>query len=173
MKKKLDLFFKKNRSLMLLLFLGLVLMLLPNSCDESAGKESEKSVLEFSIEDFQKKLEAILESGEGVGRVRVLLTQKSTETNIYAEETRSTEREQQNGEYEDKNFDYDKKPSIISDGSGKQVPVPVKQIFPEFMGAVVVCDGAESIKVKSFITETICALTGITYDRIAIIKMKQ
>ena len=41
------------------------------------------------------------------------------------------------------------------------------------MGAVVVCDGADNVHVQTFVAETVCALTGITYDHIAIIKMKQ
>lgn len=173
MQQKLEHFFRKNRTLIILLFLGLIMMVLPNGCGESTANETKGSSLEFSLDEFQKKLESVLASGEGVGRVRVMLTQKSTEANVYAEETRSTEREQQNGEHADINYDYDRKPSIISDGSGKQVPVTVKQIFPEFMGAVIVCDGADRIQVQSFITETVSALTGISYDRIAIIKMKQ
>ncbi len=173
MQKKLDVFIKNNRILLLALALGLILMLLPNGCQKSEDKKPSQNAVNFSLDEFQKKLESILASGEGVGRVRVMLTQKSTETYVYAEETRSTEREQQNGEYADQNFDYDRKPSIISDGSGKQVPVTVKQLFPEFMGAVVVCDGAESISVQTFVTETVSALTGISFDRIAIVKMKQ
>jgi len=173
MQEKIYGFIKQYRPLMFVLLIGLLLMLIPNSCQKSSEIESKQTELDFSLETFQKKLESILEAGEGVGRVRVMLTQKTTASKVYAEETRLTEREQQNGEHEDRNFDQDRKPSIISDGSGKELPVTVKQIFPELMGAVVVCDGAESTRVKTFVTETICALTGITYDKIAIIKMKQ
>lgn len=173
MREKVFDFMKQHRPMILVLLIGLLLMMFPNSCQKAERIKESQSELDFSLESFQKEIESILESGEGIGRVRVMLTQKTTASHIYAEETRLTGREQQNGENEDHNYDQDRKPSIISDGSGKEIPITIKQVFPEFLGAVVVCDGAESAHVKSFITETVSALTGISYDRIAIIKMKQ
>ncbi len=156
---------EKYRTFLIVIMIGLLLMLIPTSCEQGSELDSSQTEPEFSVESVQKEIEAMLAKSEGVGRVKVMLTLKSSIEHIYAEESQITRNHEET--------DSDRKPSIISDGSGKEIPVLIKQMYPEFLGATVVCDGAEHIKVRTFITEMIYALTGITADRIAIIKMKQ
>ena len=89
MKEKAYNFIKKNRTLALVLLLGLILMTVPTSCEKSEDDVAIET-LDFSLEEFQKKLESILQAGEGVGRAKVMLTQKTTSSYVYPEETRYT-----------------------------------------------------------------------------------
>lgn len=164
---------KKYKYILIIVIVGLVLLVIPSfgGDKKSADIKQEKEV--FSLSQFEDRIESILESSEGVGRVKVALAVKSSMESVYAEEARVNTREQKgSGDARDYNQDYDRKPSILSDGSGKELPVMIKQIYPEFLGATVVCDGAENPQVRLYITEAVSSLTGISSERITVIKMK-
>jgi len=50
--------------------------------------------------------------------------------------------------------------------------VVIQKTYPEFLGAAIVCDGAEMSRVRTSITQTVSSLTGLSSDKITIIKMK-
>ncbi|MBE6915041.1 MAG: hypothetical protein E7471_00180 [Ruminococcaceae bacterium] len=170
--ESVKLIFQKYRYFFIVILIGLLFLIVPTSDGENT-KESDRTELEFSVESLQNKIEKMLAKSEGVGRVELLLTLKSGVEQIYAEDARVTRDRQESEEQFDYHEDSDKKPSIISGDTGAETPVLVKQIYPEFLGATVVCDGAENATVRRLITDAIGALTGITADKIAILKMKQ
>lgn len=170
--ESVKLIFQKYRYFFIAILIGLLFLIVPTSDQENAQK-SERTELEFSVDSLQNKIEKMLSKSEGVGRVELLLTLKSGVEQIYAEDIRVTRDHQEGDEQFDYHEDSDKKPSIISGDSGTECPVLVKQIYPEFLGATVVCDGAENASIRQLITDAVGALTGITADKIAILKMKQ
>ncbi|MDP4109623.1 MAG: hypothetical protein Q8878_06295, partial [Bacillota bacterium] len=129
-------------------------------------------VSSFSLSEEEKKLEGMLSSMEGVGRVKVALTIKSGSESVYALDQSESLRNagtSDNAAYEK---DSDSKPMVVSSDAGGESPVTVKEYLPEYRGALIICDGAADEKIKLEITEAVCALTGITYDNISVIKMK-
>ena len=164
--------FQKYRYFFIVILIGLLFLILPVSNKENTER-SEQIELEFSVESLQNKIEKMLSKSEGVGRVQLLLSLKSGVEQVYAEDIRVSRERQEDDEQFGYHEDSDKKPSVISGDSGAESPVLVKQIYPEFLGATVVCDGAENASVRQLITDAVCALTGITADKIAILKMKQ
>ena len=56
--------------------------------------------------------------------------------------------------------------------TGGESPVMIKQLYPEFLGATVVCDGADQPQVCAAVIEAVTSLTGISSERITVIKMK-
>ena len=62
---------------------------------------------------------------------------------------------------------------VIINAGNMQQPVVRKTNFPEFLGAVVVCEGAGNAKIRLQLTEAIRSLTGITADNIVVTKIKQ
>ncbi len=165
-------FLLKHRYLFVLAFVGLLFLIVPTPEKENT-KVVEQTELLFSVDEMESKIEKMLTKSEGVGRVELLLTLKSSSEQIYAEEARVSHERQESGNTVDYHEDNDKKPSVISRASGEEVPVLIKQIYPEFLGATVVCDGADNASVRRLISDAIYALTGITADKIAILKMKQ
>ena len=166
--KKYTEIFKKNKYLLLVLIAGIVLLLIPTgNSDKKVEAQPEK--LEFSIEEWEDKAENVLKECDGVGRVKVALSVLGTTESVYAEE------EKVNTQKNESNYtsDSDKKISVLSGGSGIQQPVLVKQMYPAFLGATVVCDGADLIEVRAAVTEIMSALTGLSTDKISIVKMKQ
>ena len=165
-------FLQKYRYFFIMILIGLIFLIVPTT-EKDTKTSTERAELTFSVDVLQNKIEKMLSKSEGVGRVEVLLTLKSGMEHIYAEEARVTLDRQENEAQFDYHEDSDKRPSVISGDSGVETPVLVKQIYPEFLGATVICDGAENATVRKLISEAISALTGIGSDKIAILKMKQ
>lgn len=146
---------------------GLLLMSFPTS--DKSGEEDVISGVSFDINSFEKRIEKALSECEGVGRCEVILSIESGVENVYAREARESYRAQESLT----ETDTDTKPSIMSEGSGRETPVLVKEMYPEFRGAVVICDGAEGAALRARVTEAVSALTGLGADRISVIKMKK
>lgn len=165
--KRLSEFFKKQKYLLIILLFGVFLMLLPGG-EKKKDEGSVTERLNFSVEDTERKLKKTLESCNGVGRVEVALSVLGGVESVYAEEEKLSTRDRDG----DTETDSDRKPSIISEGSGKDRAVIVKELYPEYLGAAVVCDGADNPRVCMDIINTVAALTGISSERISVIKMK-
>ena len=74
-------FLKKNRYVLLVLLCGLVLLCWPQEKKQQpVPKERQEQA---PAEDLEKRLEEALGQVSGVGAVRVLLTQSSSETTLY------------------------------------------------------------------------------------------
>ena len=162
-------YIKKYKYIFIVVLAGIVLMNVP-------GKESANDTVntndgsEFSIDEFESGVEKILAECEGVGRVKVILSVDSGPESVYAKEARKSQREQREGVILES--DSDTKPSIMSEGSGKESPIKIKVMYPQFRGALVVCDGADDAAVRRTVIESISALTGLKSDCISVIKMK-
>ena len=104
----------------------------------------------------------ILSHIAGVGKIRVMLTLKSGTQLQLAEDVSRADKES--------DTKYDSEIVTINRGSGNQEVVVTDQIYPTFQGAVIVCEGAEQSSVRLAITEAVAALTGLSTDKISIVK---
>jgi stage III sporulation protein AG len=59
---------------------------------------------------------------------------------------------------------------IISTGSGKQEVVLIQQNYPDFQGALIVCEGGDEPQVRLLVTQAVAALTGLGTARISVCK---
>ena len=160
--------FDKYKYILLVCLVGLVLLLWPQSEPElretaSAAREGlgEAAALET-------RLEAILETMDGVGKAQVLLTVETGEETIYAFDR--TDSQTQNGTGGSASSQRE---LVTLSESGGQAPVPVQTAAPVYRGAMVVCEGGGSASIRLEVTRVIQSLTGISADRIVISKMKQ
>lgn len=157
----------KYKYIIVVIAVGLLLLSFPS--EKSEGTEALMSVgTDFDVERFEKRIEKALASCDGVGRAQVILSVESGPESVYAREASQSLREQENMT----ESDSDTKPSIMSEGSGRETPVIIKEVYPEFRGAMVICDGADSAAVRTKVTESVASLTGLTSDRISVMKMK-
>ena len=156
--KKLSEKAKGNKYIIIAVIFGIILMLLPFG---SGGEErTEYEAPEFSLEEQEKKLENMLENIQGAGKVKVMLTLKTSTEQVLATD-------------EDLGTDGDSKRDtvVVSKGSGEQGAVTVKYIYPEYLGAAVVAEGADSASVKLAIAEMVSAVTGLEVGQISVMKM--
>ena len=63
-------------------------------------------------------------------------------------------------------------PAIISAGGGAQAAVELRTVSPQYLGAVVVCDGADAPQVQLAVTQAVAQFTGLSTDRISVLKMQ-
>ncbi len=167
--KKYTKLFEKYKYILVIIVVGMCLLVLPKG--EGDNKKVSGVSEEVIVKDFENKVENALSGCDGVGRCEVILSIESGSEKIYEKEARKSARESESGVVLEQ--DSDIKPSILSEGSGRESALVVKEVYPEFRGALVICDGAEKTEVKRAVTESVMALTGLGADKISIIKMKK
>ena len=164
--KKADLFKKfkvlqsklKGRMLLcVLLGVGLLFLLLPSGEAQELSLSETPELPSFSLEEAEKQLEAALERIDGAGRVDVLLTLHAGVEAQLAEDTDADSNET----------------VIISGGSGKQKAIIRRYVYPEYQGALVVAQGGGAAATRLRLTEAVAALTGLSKDRITVLKMQE
>ena len=162
LKDNLKSVFLKYRYAILILVLGLLLMLWPGS-DRTQPTESSAEI-PASTNDLQEELAAILSQIQGVGKVQLLLTQQLGPETLYQQD-------------EDMDSDTDSSSSrrdtvILTDQTRAETGLVRQVIPPVYLGAVVVCQGGDQPQVQLAVVEAVCAATGLTADKVTVLKMK-
>ena len=119
------------------------------------------------IQQTEKELEMILEKINGAGKVEVMLTLESSFENVFAKGYSTKE---DKGETDEKK-EFQEEYIIIKNGSSNEECLVVKVYEPAIKGVAVVAQGADNIKVKNAITQTVCALFNISSARVSVEKM--
>lgn len=154
----------KYKFVALILCLGVVLMLLPTGSggqkeQTAVQTQTEESRQSFDLEDLERRMESALSEINGVGEVTVVLTLRSSGEEVLAQDT-------------SEGNSSDRETVIVSTGSGTEEAVSVKTIYPEFQGALVVCQGAGNASVKLEVLKAVSAITGLSSDQISICQRK-
>ena len=164
----------RYRPVLLVLLAGVILLLLPGRSARTAAPSTEESDRPagfsecFDLAALEAHLGDILAQIDGAGRVEVLLTLESGTEQVLARDS-ETDREASGT---DTDLRSSSETVIVSRGSSAEEVVVVRQLYPEFRGAAVVCEGAGDPAVCLQITRTVSALTGLGSDRISISQMK-
>ena len=159
LKKRLTGFIKEYRYAVLILAAGLFLMLLP-----SGGKEKTAAPVQTEsqteAEDLEGRLSEILSSVQGAGKVKVLLTESRGEQTVY--QTDIQEREDA----------LDEDTVIVTGSDRSQQGLICQRIPAKYLGAVIVCQGADKAVVRSALVEAVSNATGLSTAAITVLKMK-
>ena len=157
---------KKYRYAALIVLAGMVLMLLPTGGSKAdSGGDSSEAAESFSLEETEKRMAEVLGTINGVGRVRIMLTLRSGSTLRLAED--STISDSTGGQTK-----QEKQVLTVNRGSGRQEVVVTQQLYPTYQGAVVVCEGAGSSTVRLAVVNAVSVLTGLSSDKISVVKWK-
>ncbi len=156
-------FIGKYRYALLVLALGLVLMTLPVG-NKKTEAEVPKTAVNTTKKDPSSELAQILGQIRGVGRVQVLLTVKTGETTVYQTDEDTSVSESGSS--------IRKETVIITDSNRNQQALVVQVLPPNYMGAVIVCQGAEDASVRLAVVEAVSKATGLGADKITVLKMK-
>lgn len=119
------------------------------------------------IKKTEKELEALLSEINGAGKVEVMITLENCYENVYAKgyTTKSEQDDQSNKKEVDEEY------IIVKNGSANEDCLVVKVYEPTVKGVAVVAQGADDIGVKTAITQTVCALFGISSAKVSVEKM--
>jgi len=161
-----DKLWKKYRYALLIVLAGVLLMLLPTGGKTSARQQTAipGSGDTFSLEETEKKMESILGQIDGVGKLRVMLTLTAGSQLQLASDVDTTGNAEGRSRQET---------VTLNRGSGVQEVIVTRQFYPVYRGAVIVCQGAGNAAVRLAVTEAVSALTGLSADKITIVKWKQ
>ena len=160
-------FLKKYKFVALILLLGFALMLIPGRKERQSNAAVTQSNVSSESENTysnQEVLSQVLQSIDGVGKVKLYLSVLEGEESIYQTDTHT---------------------SVSSDASSTQIDTIIitnadrgqggliRQINPPvYLGAIVVCQGADSPAVRLAIVDAVSKVTGLGADRISVLKMK-
>ena len=153
-------FFIKYRYVILVVLLGVALMCFPTGKKKAAEPipvNEAESTVERELEDA---LAHILSQIKGAGKVEVLLTEASGAETMYQSDTHT-------------GSDTGREDTVIISGSDRSQTGLVRQVNPpSYMGAIVVCQGADSASVRLAIVQAVSSVTGLGADHITVLKMK-
>ena len=158
----------KYKYILIVCLVGVALACLPVGEEKTEDAPlGEQPSLDAEVESLERKLEYILGSISGVGRIEVAVTADTSRQAVYAyDEDRSVT-------MSDGGQSADTRTTIVSIGSsGDRDALTVRTDQPIYRGAVIVCDGAENASVRLQLAQAASSLIGIGTDRIVISKMK-
>ena len=122
--------------------------------------------------ELEQKLEKTLSLIEGAGSVDVMITLNGASKLILAYETEnknnSTDNTTSNGTTTKSSNTTSNSSPIIINKNGQSQPLVLSEIMPDIKGIVVVCEGANNIRVKLNILQAVQALLGVNSGQIEI-----
>lgn len=146
----------------IILLIGLSLLLIPEKKSDKTEVLQEVETEHHEID--AKALSEILQSVEGAGRVQVMLSIASGEKTIY----------QTNQDINTSGDSISEKiETVITADSQRNETGLINQVNPPtYLGAIVVCQGADSPTVKLAVLQAVSKITGLGADNICVLKMK-
>lgn len=126
--------------------------------------------------DLENKLEDILGSIDGIGKVKVLIkySESSTVVAMYNETTSEnvTKEDDGNGGSKDVKETENKKGIVYTDENGENKPITEKVVMPVIEGAIITAQGAKDVNIKSSIVSAVEAVTGLAVHKIQVFEMR-
>ena len=165
LQKRLSAGISKFRLPLLIFAAGLLLMMLPTGKRSTQAVQTAAQAAQTQeLTPSQEEMEAILSRIDGVGRVDLLLTLRTSGASVYQTDTRTVT--SGSGTTEECQTVFGQ-----TSGSGKE-PVVQTTLAPQYQGALVVCDGADRASVRLAVVQAVTSLTGLGSNQIAVVKMK-
>lgn len=155
---------RKHRYAVLVFLVGILLLLYPGPANKPEEPVQQSEPASTPSEELQEELESLLSRLEGAGKVRLLLTEACGEEITY-----QTDENIQSG---DGRNDIQRDTVIITGENRAQQGLIQRRDPPVYMGAVVLCQGADSAAVRLAIVEAVKSATGLPANRISVLKMK-
>ena len=151
----------KYKYVLLVVLVGIFLMVLP----EGSGETSTSLPREQTDHPTSSaaELEEILSQIQGVGKVKVMITEAAAAQTVYQTDTDTTV----SGEHTSSRVE-----TVVIGSSSSQEGLIATVTPPVYLGVVVVCQGGDQPNVKLSVVQAVAAVTGVGTDHISVLKMK-
>ena len=161
--QKFQLAVGKYKYALIILIIGVLILLIPGRSTQATqadAKTEEKSTIQTLD---VAALADILQQVTGAGKVRVFLSVASGERTVYQTNSDfSTGKEEGSSKVE----------TVIITDSQRNESGLIQQVNPPaYLGAIVLCEGADDPVVKLTITQAVAKITGLSTDGICVLKM--
>lgn len=150
---------RRYRYPVIVVLLGLVLLCVPN-LDKKQSLEATQVQDTQQPDDISAELAQILSHIKGVGKVKVMLTICAGEQTVYQTDDTTSD------------TSVRKQTVIITNSDRAQQPLITQVLPPDYLGAIVVCQGGDNAQVRLAIVDAVSKVTGLGADRISVLKMK-
>ena len=162
---------KKNAILIVLAVIALMILVFSEftGTEETAdidAQDTSQYAAQYT-KQTEKELEILLGKISGAGEVKAMVTLESCYENVYAKGY-STKNEQDELQVKSETSE---EYIIVKNGSNNEDCLVVKVYEPTVKGVAIVAEGADDVNVKAAITETVCALFGISSAKVSVEKM--
>ena len=157
-------FAQKYQYVILIVVIGLTLLVLPSRKQKQNNSTLSAPKQEQQGDKLENMLSVLLSKISGAGRVEVLLTLHTGEEYTF-----------QTNESSNSSQDTVSKQTdtvTITDSGHNQTGLIRKTLAPTYRGAVIICEGAENPTVRLAIVEAVANATGLSTNRISVLKMK-
>lgn len=152
----------KYKYAIIILVIGFVLMTLPNNT--SSGKNKTDSAAQPAQVPLNEQIATLLTKVEGAGHVEVMLSIETGEEILYqTDEDINTTEQTSAGR---------KEAVIITDSDRNEAGLIKQTNPPNYLGAIIICEGADNPSVKLALCDAVSKITGLGMDRISVLKMK-
>ena len=157
---------KRCKYVVLTAALGIVLLLLPGGNEKKQEDGAPDAAEDFDRTALQEEMEEILSSLDGVGHLKLMLTvDGGSAYELACDEAQTQKRSGEN------TGERTQKSETVVLGSGASAEVVVtRSRFLAFIGALDVCEGGDRAEVRLRVTQAVTALTGLSTERITVVK---
>lgn len=148
---------EKNKKLVyVILIIGVILLSLPSFLPQKEAEPSRETVVNERLEE---RLSDIISEISGVGKVKVMITYKSTSEKRVAKDknTRNSANEI-----------YEEEKNVLLGSGSEQKPFITREEMPKILGVAVVAEGGGRDDVKAEISRAVRALTGVSANNVAV-----
>lgn len=168
--------------IIILIVTVLIINVMWSSNDKKAENKSEdttkvlaQATSSSEKDDLETRLEDILASIDGVGKVKVLIkySESSSVVPMYNETTSESTTKETDGDGANKDVKEteSKREIVYTDENGKNTPITEKVIMPVIEGAIVTAQGAGNANIKTSIVSAVEAVTGLAVHKIQVFEM--
>lgn len=155
---------KKNKYLIFALLAGLALLMIPGKSSREDANGHIATTEKEMKQELDVSLAQILSKINGAGDVQVFLTMAQGEETVFQTDIRTSQAQDGGSSQVDT--------VLITDEDRAQTGL-VRQVNPPvYLGAIVLCQGADSPAVRFAIVDAVSKVTGLGADRISVLKMK-
>ncbi len=162
--KKTALFVVIGFTAVLIIFLSEFSSVDNNERENNALSEDMSSI--SYCEYLEDKVSEIVESIEGAGEAKVMITLSETTEYIYATNDKDSRKNSENSD--DSTFEND---YVIIENNSNDTGLLIKTIEPKVRGVAVVCEGGNDSTVQRQIYSAVSAVLNISTSRISISKL--
>lgn len=155
-------FFARYKYIFLIFLAGIVLMLFPTADSKKTEQQPTHVQEQAETVRLEEQLSELLSQLAGAGKVQVLLTEATGQQTVY----------QENRDISQQSESTKTSTVILSDSTRGQEGLVCQVNPPTYLGAVVLCQGADLPSVRLSITEAVSNATGLGYHKITVLKMK-
>ena len=128
--------------------------------------------------EMENKLESILGKVSGIGEVEVMITLKTSKTQVPLKDYPSTQEslnevDGEGGSRTDNSVKSEESTVLVPDEDGNSVPYIIQEIEPEIEGVVVIAEGGDDVYIKMDIMETAEVLFDVPAHKVKVMKMSK